>query len=203
MATLDLAFALNAISQQANNTQITPADIEQLLNNVAGTTLANYTTVTDVKLAAKHKAVIIQKVTVASIQLFNSIKAFDTVWKAAVTRSATKLGISTKTNIDDFKVSDTYYAHTNCFSLCKHKENDTYYLYAIYNKSKSVYVMDGQIVDKQTVASFMTPSAADALLNPTPVTHNVTNDVVHDVIIRTPKLSSVVRIAADHQQLVV
>ena len=63
--------------------------------------------------------------------------------------------------------------------------------------------MDGQLVDKQTVASYMTKSAAEELLNPKPATHNVTNDVVHDVIIRTPKLESIVRLAAVKQTVTV
>lgn len=200
---LDLTFALNAVAQQANNAQITPADVETMLNGVHGATMANFTTVTDVKLAAKNKDVVIKKVTVASIQLFNNVKDFSKVYKEAVKRSATKLGISDKTDIQEFQPSDTYFAHTDTFSLCKHKEKEAYYLYAIYNSSKSVYVMNGQIVNKQTVASYMTNSAAEDLLNPKPATHNITNDVVHDVIIRTPKLESIVRLAADKQVVTV
>ena len=203
MTTLDLTVALNAIAQQANNNKVTPVDVKQLLNNVKGATMANFTTVTDVKLSAANKDIVIKKVSVASIQLFNSIKDFNKIYKEAVKRSAIKLGISSKINIEEFQPSDTYFEHTDCFSLCKHKLKDEYYLYALYNSSKSVYVMDGKIVDKQTVASYMTPSAAKELLNPTPVTHNVTNDVVHDVVIRTLKLSNIVRIAADKQVILV
>lgn len=201
---LDLTFALNAVTQQANNTQITPADVETILTGVRGATMANFTTVTDVKLAAKHNTVSIKKVTVASIQLFNNVKDFSKVYKEAVKRSAIKLGISNKTDIEEFQPSDTYFEHTNCFSLCRHKvQQNSFYLFAIYNNSKSVYVMNGQIVDKQTVATYMTPGAANELLNPKPVSHNVTNDVVHDIIIRTPKLESIVRLAADKQTITV
>ena len=200
---LDLTFALSAISSQETGVAITPTDVETLLQGVRGASMASFTTVTDAKLAAKHKDVTIKKVTVASIQLFNNLKDFSKVYKDAVKRSAMKLGISEIADIEDFKPSDTYFAHTPTFSLCKHNEKESYYLFAIYNSSKSVYVMDGKIVDKLTVASFMTPSEAKKLLEPSKVVHNVTNDVVHDVTVRTPKLESIVRLSADKRTIIV
>ena len=200
---LDTTVALNAVAQQANSNQLTETEVKLILQTTRGVTFAGITTVTDVKLAAKNKAVEIKKVTVAGVQLFNNVKDFNNVYKAAVKRSAEKLGISAKTDIEDFKVSDTWFHHTDCFSICKHNVKEEYYLYAIYNTSKSVYVMDGQIVDKQTVASYMTAGAAEELLNPKPFTHNVTNDVAHDVIVRTVKLSNVVGFTANKQSVTV
>lgn len=203
MATITLNSALTAISAQQKSTSITPSDVEHLLSTVNGTTFANFTSVTDVKTAAAHKSINIKKVTVANVQLFNGIKDFTNVWEAAVKRSAEKLGVSSQADIDNFSTQDTYYSHTNCFSVVKHKEKDEYYLYAIYNGASSAYVINGELVDKEVVAQYLTPSAAKELLNPSDTVVNKANNVEHKVVIRTPKLSNIVDITASKQNITI
>jgi hypothetical protein len=76
------------------------------------------------------------------------------------------------------------------------------YLYAIYNKTvKSEYTINGAPATKDTVAAYLTPSAADKLLNPSNVTHNVTNNVDHSVIVRTIALCNIKSITANKQTI--
>ena len=80
---------------------------------------------------------------------------------------------------------------------------NAHYLYAVYNRASSVYVLDGRVVDKAAVAELCTPSVAKSLLNPSPTVRNVTHDVEHDVIVRTPRLDSIVSITAMRQTVTV
>lgn len=188
---MELALALQAVALQQTGTAITPADVSNVLATVKGTTFATITQVTKVATAAAHKAVTINKVTEASVQLFNNINAFTSVYANAVKRDA---------GVAEFTVQDNYFEHTDCYSVVKHKTKEAYYLYAIYNNAKSVYVMDGREMTKAEVAAYMTPSAAKALLDPQP-THNVLNNVEHSVAVRTVALANIVSIVANKQLL--
>lgn len=192
-----------AIAHKANTNTVTPADVAMMLQDLKGATFANITYVTDVTLAAAHKAIKVQKVTKANVQLFNSLCDYTDVYSAAVKRSAAKLGVSDAVNIEDFAKSDNYFEHTDCFSVVKHKTQDKYYLFCIYNNATSVYVKDGQEVSKAEVAALMTPSAAKQLLNPGDTVHNVTNDVTHAVTVRTVGMGSIVEMKAMGQSIAV
>ena len=189
---MEHTLALQAIQLQQSGIAITPADVSAMLANVRGTTFATITQVTKVATAAAHKAVTINKVTEASVQLFNNINEFTSVYANAVKRDA---------GVTEFTVQDNYFEHTDCYSVVKHKTKDAYYLYAIYNTAKSVYIKDGQELSKAEVAEYLTPSAARALLDPQP-TLNVLNNVEHSVAVRTVALANIVSIVAQKQLLI-
>jgi len=171
--------------------------IKNLLANVS-TTFAQVGYTTAVKTAAAHKGVDIVKVTTANVQLFSNIKAATSVFANAVKRSAAKLG----EEVETFQVSDTYYEHTDCYSIVQHKTKGSLYLYCIYNKAKSAYYIDGVESTKEEVAVYLTPGEAKKLLEPTKVVHNKTNDVTHDVVVRTIGLENITSINACKEQLV-
>lgn len=193
---LDLQTANQAIADKGNNHEVTPNCIRTLLGAVKGTTIASVTQVTDVKLAAAHKALKIQKVTIASVTLANNLKAWTDVYVNKVQRTSSNPG-------QEFVKSDNYFSHTDCYSLVKHKSQEKYYLFAMYNKSRSVYVFNGKLVSKDIVAAHMTPSAAKKLLEPQQAVTNVRNDIEHSAIVRTVGLASIVSISADKQTLTV
>ena len=199
---MELQQALAAIAAQQNGTRITATDIQALLQNVNGTTFAGITQVTPVPLAAKNKHLSILKVTASSVQLFNN--ANSDIYGNQVRRKAEGAHGNDAAAVEQFETQENYYEHDSaCYSLVKHRSKGTEYLYCIVNNAKSVYVMDGQLVDKQTVAQYMTPSGARDLLNPKATVVNQTHGIEHDVIVRTVKLENIVRIAAAKQELTV
>lgn len=176
---------VQALALKAKGTSITSAQVQELLDDVRGVTFAQVVSVTDVKTAAAHKAVSIKKVSTANVQLFNNLQNFD-VFARAVKRNA---------EVDTWVQGDTWYQHTDCFSLVEHKDTKEQYLYAIYNGADSQLLVNGVAADKQTVAQYLTPSEAKKLLGDG-TTYNATNDVEHSVIVRVLKLSSIVSIKA-------
>jgi hypothetical protein len=201
---LTLQQAQAALVQRANNNAITPQQVEALLQSVKGTTLASIVQVTKVATAAAHKTTSVQKVTKASIQLFNNVKDFANVYTAAVKRSAGSIADNSAANVADFKQQDSAYAHTNTFSLVQLKTNPSkHYLYAIYNTADSLYFINNALATKQQVAALLTPSAAKDLLAGSAIVHNKANDVLHDVQVRTVSLDSIVQLNAVKQSLVV
>lgn len=199
------AQALAAIKLQKNNMVITPAGVKDLLSDLKGTTFAEVVQVTPVKLAAAHEkaGVVITKVTVANVQLFNGLKDYD-IYANAVKRSATALGETNTFNVREFEAAQAWFEHTDCFSVVrKRSEPEKHYLYAIYNRGESVYVKDGKVVDKELVASYMTKSAAAQLLDPPSTNYNVSQDVTHNITVRAVGLDNVVGIKAMGYELTV
>lgn len=202
---LTQAQALAAFALQKNNTVITPEGVKDLLVNTKGTTFAEIATVTPVKFAAAPtkdgvKAV---RVTVANVQLFNGLKDYN-VYANAVKRSAEKLGWTNPFNIKDFEAQDNWFAHTDCFSIVQNrKDPEKFYLYAIYNKAESAYVMNNTVVSKEIIAQYLTPAAARELMSPPTHNVNVTHDVTHNVIVRVISLDNVVGIKAMGYELTV
>lgn len=197
---LTLANAQNALTAHANANTITSAQIAQLLQNVRGTTFAQIAYVSKVATSAANKSANVQKVTVANVQLFNNVKDFN-IYANAVMRSANKL--NTDANVTEFTTSETYYEHTNVYSVVKHKTNGNEYLYAVYNNSASMYFINNAPATKQEVAQLLTASASKALLQPSNTVTNVTNSVTHDVIVRTIALQNIVSINAMQQSVTV
>ena len=194
--------ALQALALHANNKTISAQSIVQALNN-ASVTFAQVTYVTPVATSAKHKNTVIQKVVTANVQLFCTLKNFD-VYTKAVQRSASKIATNDSTNVANFVAQSNYYDHDEqCFSLVAHKQNGKQYLYAIYNSASSVYFIDGRVADKQQVAQYLTASASAKLLGNNNTTTNVTNNVTHDVKVRTIALENLVSIVVNKQQLTV
>lgn len=201
---LTLQQAQQALQQRSNNNFVTAQDVEQLLQNVKGVTFASVLQVTQVKTAAAHKLRNVQKVTQASVQLFNNVQDYVNVYAAAVKRSAANIADNSVADVQAFKQQDNYFAHTNTFSLVQHKTDATkYYLYAIYNNANSLYFIDGQQATKAEVADLLTASAAKDLLNSSNVVHNVANDIMHTVQVRTIALSSIVELKAMRQTVAV
>lgn len=168
------------------------AKIAALLNNVS-VTFANVTYATSVKTAAKFKNVNIVKTTTANVQLFANIKTAN-IFKNAVQKNA---------NVANFNVSSNYFTHTSCYSIVKHKIKNLLYLYAIFNNVSSVtYTINNVTATKQQVATYLTASAANKLLNSnTSTTHNKTNNVTHNVIVRTIALNNIKSITANKQTI--
>lgn len=190
-----LQQALTALVKHASYNSITEQQIEQLLAHKAST-FASIVYVTKVATSATFKHVNIQKVTQANVQLFNS--PFD--YTAAVERSAGRIAENTTTQ---FTQQSNYYEHTACYSVVKHKQSNALYLFASYNNASSMYFIDGQQATKQQVSAYLTPSAASKLLQDNSIVHNVSNNILHTVHIRTIALANIVSIAANKQQLVV
>jgi hypothetical protein len=199
---MDTQTALQALQLHNSGFAITPQDVSSMLATVKGTTFATITQVTKVATAAAHKAVTINKVTEASVQLFNNLNEFTSVYANAVKRTASKITGNDPAAYEAFRAQSNYFEHTDCYSVVKHKTKDAYYLYAIYNNAKAVYIMDGKEVDKETVAYYLTPSAAAALTEPESTTYNVTTGVTHSVTVRTVSLCNVVSIVANKQLLI-
>lgn len=177
--------------------------VAQLLANTKGTTFASIQQVTPVATSAANKHRQVQKHTTASVQLFNNVKDFANVYTAAVKRSAGKIEENNADAVNNFQQQDNYFEHTDCFSVVVNKKDPTkFYLYAIYNSADSTYTIDNQPATKEQVAELLTASARDKLLNPTPIVHNVSNDVLHTVQVRTVALDNVVQITANKQTLV-
>lgn len=176
---------INALALKAKGTCITAGEVKELLDDVRGVSFAQIVSVTDVKTAAAHKAVSIKKVTSANVQVFNNLKSFDVFAKA----------VKRDTGVTEWVQGETWYEHTDCFSLVAHKQTGEQYLYAIYNGADSAYLVDGVLASKQDVAQYLTASEAKKLLG-AGTTYNVTNGVEHGVIVRVLKLASIVSIKA-------
>ena len=183
--------------QSAQTTKI--ANIIAALLQNKSVTFANVEYVTDVKPAAKHKDVVIKKHTVANVQLFSNVHS--DVYALAVKRSAAKNANNDDANIANFTSSANYYEHTDCYSIVQHKQTAKQYLYCIYNNAKSAYTINDVPASKEEVAAYLTPSAAEALLNPAKTVYNVTNDLEHSVTVRTIALGNIVSIRAVGMQV--
>ena len=170
--------------------------IKSLIAN--GSTFARLETVTAVKTAAKFKTVKIEKHTIANVQLFGALKDY-AVYSRMVLKSANSINGQ---NVDDFQVSDNYFEHDKtCFSIVYHKTNQTAYLYAVYNSSKSSYTIDGKTATKAEVSEYLTPSEKDKMLGDSSIVYNKTNDLLHSVIVRTIKLDNVISIKCNKMEL--
>lgn len=196
---LNLQTAQNAIALHNANKTVTAQQIANLLNNVS-TTFAQVLYIRKHKTAAKYKNVNIVQVTSANVQLFSNVNA--AVYANAVKRSAAQFECNNANNVANFTAQQNYFTHTNCYSIVQHNTNNTQYLYCIYNNASSLYFINNVLATKQQVAQYLTASAAAALLNTSATVHNVTNNVTHNVVVRTIQLSNIVSINAMQQQLV-
>ncbi len=164
----------------------------------AGTNFAQITYTTNVKPAAANKLYVIQKHTVANVQLFANIKQATQIFANAVKRSATKLN----QNASTFTAQSNWFHHTNVFSIVKHNQTNELYLYAIFNSADSEYTIDGIAANKQQVAALLTPSAAKTLLAPSTTVYNKTHDVHHNVIVRTIALKNIEKVVSCNTEVV-
>lgn len=203
MHTLTLAQAQQAIALHANNNTVTSQQIATLLNN-ASVTFAQITYVTQVQLAAAHKAQSITKVTTANVILCSNIKAQTSVYANRVRKTAAAISSNEDAAVAAFTAAQNYFTHTNVHCIVSHTQHaNKLYLYAIYNNASSLYMHNNAVVTKQHVAAYCTKSAAALLLNDSNIVHNKTHNIKHTVQVRTIALSNIVSIKARKQLLTV
>jgi hypothetical protein len=203
MHTLTLAQAQSAIALHANNTVVTAQQIQNMLQNVS-VTFAQITYVTQVALAAQHKAQNIQKVTTANVILCSNIKAHTSVYANKVKRSAAQYSNNDAQAVAAFTAQQNYFTHTATHCIVVHTQHaNKFYLYAIYNNAQSVYMHNNAVVTKQHVAAYCTKSAAATLLQQNNTVVNKTHNITHNVQVRTIALSNIVSIRARKQLLTV
>ena len=203
MQKLTAAQAQAAILLHANNNTITATQVQNLLANVS-VTFAQITYVTQVQLAAAHKAQNIVKVTTANVMLCSNIKAHTAVYKRKVQRSAAKYASNSASAVAAFTAQQNYFTHTAVHSIVHNNKNiNAMYLYCFYNNASSVYMHNNAVVTKQHVAAYCTKSAATALLQQNNTVHNVTHNITHNVQVRTIALHNIVSIKARKQLLTV
>lgn len=101
--------------------QKTANTIAAMLNN-ASVTFANIAYTTQVKTAAAHKTVNIQKHVVANVQLFANIKQATQVFANAVQKSASAIASNDAQAVANFTQQSNYFTHTNCYSIVQHKK---------------------------------------------------------------------------------
>ena len=71
----------------------------------------------------------------------------------------------------------------------------------MFNSAKSTYYINNVQATKQQVAQYLTASASAKLLNNNNVVANVSNNILHNVQIRTIALANIVSITANKQTL--
>jgi hypothetical protein len=196
MQTLQLVTAQQ--TQTQTQQQAIAQQIQQMLANVS-TTFAQILYTTKVATSAKHKHINITKVTRANVQLFSNINAFTDVYANAVKRSAQHIQQAQNANVSNFATQQNYFTHTQCYSILQHNTNGNLYLYAIFNNANSVYYINNTVATKQQVAQYLTASAQQQLLSNNNVVHNVTNNVLHTVQVRTIALHNINSITACRQ----
>jgi hypothetical protein len=196
---LTLNQALAAQQAHSNHNAITAADIRAALAGVS-TTFARLVTVTEVKTAARHRDVKIQKVTRANVQLFSSLRDATEVYARAVRRSAASIGGNDPQDVANFTAHAATYEHdAQCHSLVTRAGTQAQMLYARYLRSRSVYLIAGQLASPEQVAQYLTPSAARELLTPSDTVTNRTHGIQHRVRIATPRLENVVELLVRRQ----
>ena len=163
-------------------------------------TFAQIAIATIVPVSAKNKHVHIVKHTTANVQLFANIACNPYV--NAVQKTAAQNSANNACDVANFVVSDTWFEHTDCYSIVKHKSKAQFYLYAAFNNSKSIYMLNNTQITKEQAASYCTASVAANMLNKSNAVYNKTNNVTHNAIVRTIALENIVSINACKQQVV-
>lgn len=174
-------------------------NVKAILNG-NGTTMANIRYKAEISVAAKFKNDIkIEKRTVASVTLFQSIKDFE-IYRKEVLRTANI--IEGQEGVTEFVVSDNWFTHddSDCFSVVSKKSDmSEQYLYFVANQAKSVYYINGELVAKGEIAQYLTPSKYKEMFENNGVVYNKRNNIMHLVNPRTLKLSNIFRLAAKKQ----
>ena len=175
--------------------------VKALLNN--GSNIATITYKTDVKTSAKFKDTKIEKTSRASVMLFKSLSDYTDVYINAVKKTAGKIAENDSTKVESFEKSENYFSHDrDCHSIVYHKTNNKAYLYAIFNKTyETVYTIDSVEVDKSEILQYLTPSEVKKMLDSNSLTYNKTNDIIHNVIVRTISIDNILSINANSTKI--
>lgn len=169
-------------------------DIKQALGQTS-TTFAGVKYTSEVKLAAKNKHIKAHKEVEANVTLFNKLNDYGVYARAVMKRSSSELEPT------EFKTNETYFKHTDCFSIVEHKTNGRQYLYCIMNRIKSsTYYIDGELATKEEVMELVTPSVRKQMEQGS-TTYNKTNDVTHNLVLRTIALENIKELNVNKHKL--
>lgn len=189
---MDYAAANQIIRNAKNDSKYT--DLNALFANVHGMTFASICYVSDIQTAAASPLRgYIVKVSRAQVMLANNLKEYTNVFLNAVKRSA-------DSEIKEWIPSESYYEHTTTFCVVQHKTKpERFYLYVIYQNHHTtdtcyINTLNGEVMFKEEVAAELAPAAAQKLLNGTADVYNKTNDIYHNVHVRTISLDNLASI---------
>jgi len=158
---------------------------------------------TKVATAAAHKHETILKMTYSSISIAAKLKEFTSLYENAVKRSAAKIEGNDEAAIKEFSSQGNYFEHTDCYSIVKHKTEEKYYLFAMFNKVfETVYYNPTtcKLMTKEEVVPFLTPAEAKKLMQDGTVVQSVSTGLAHTVHVRTVGLQNVIDLKAVKEQ---
>lgn len=161
--------------------------ITNSISQIKGTRFIGLDYTVDIKPSAAHKDIVIYKTVSANVQVFSGLKEYTDVYSNAVKKSGLTIQENNEEKVKDFEKSDNWFSHTPFFSIVEKKSNpEEKYLYCIFNNVKeSAYFVNGKLSTVAEVSQYLTPSEAKKILQPTDVTYNKKNDIMHSVVCRT------------------
>lgn len=160
--------------------------------NVVGASFKHVEFTSEVKTSAKFKHVKISKQVTANIQIYSNLSELTTVYKNAVIKTGKAITENDMEKLRNFEVSATWFHHLpECFSIVKNNSSEELYLYARFLSSTSEYFVDDIAVEKAEILQYLTPSECKKITEDNSIIYNKTNDILHQVIIRTIKLSNI------------
>lgn len=190
---IDQVQANKAISTRQKGVSISASDVLAIASNKSP--LVKLTQVTDVKLAAKHKARNIVKVA----QTVAILPENSEVYTSSITNTAKQDSANSADAIEAYKPRESKYNHNDkAYSALTLKSNEEKeYLYTIQDKCTKSIMVDadtGKVMSKEEVAELCTKSAADKMLglNKDEKT-NKTYGITHDVVVRTIGMANVIK----------
>lgn len=189
----------------AASQQLTAAHIRTMLGET-GHTFASLTQCTKVATAAAFKdEITILKMTYSSISIASKLKEMTNLYTNAIKRSASKIEGNDEEAIAEFQSQGNWFEHTEVYSIVQHKTNANLYLFALYNKVyETVYFnpATGLHMTKEEVATYLTKSAAAALMQEGAVNHSVSTGLAHTVYVRAIGMQNVVQLTAAKSQFI-
>lgn len=167
--------------------------ITEILAATNGSTIVRLQYTTQVKPAAKHKAVEITKTTVASALLFGKVSAYANAYKRRVKKTAQLIEGNNQEAIDNFEVAQNWHTASDlAYSIRLHAGKGTKYLYPMFcGHSKTIFTINGKTATRLEVADYLTPSAARELLDTSGIVENKKNGIKHSAIVRTIGMENV------------
>jgi hypothetical protein len=161
-----------------NLSNITNAIINTFNSSNANSLQLLLTTKTNQPVAAKFKnAVNVTKISVQNVTIHKSSLAY----LQSVQANASTIQDNEKNadNVSNFIVSPSKLTHLPDLHCLAHNTNDVLLLCCFLNSSSSNYYVNDILTTKQDVLQYFTPSKQQQLLSN--VTHNKTNDVLHNI----------------------
>jgi hypothetical protein len=170
------------------------------------TTFAGVVQVTKVATAAAHKATTILKVSSSNVLISSSAETYTN----AVKNSASKIAGNDAEAVNNFAaVAAKFTRHDDCAAIANStKTNELQLVYLVFthlsNKSKAYYINADtlQLMSKEEVATLLTASAANELLNKSKTIVNVRTGIEHSVSTRAVNMFNILSVTANKQQLV-